>query len=186
MVIVFAGILLYNETDIKEQKREDCSMNEIKTTITVDEKDLFHFMLQHTYRCVGGALSLLFSIGAFILLLNCFATVDTSYKIILIICSALFTVINPLMLLQRARKQVKRNPAFSVPIEYIFTKKGFIMQQGEEKATAEWKDLWKIRDGKKYLFLYSNTVRANIIPKKQLGEQAGELSRLIKEGRRLR
>lgn len=160
-------------------------MNEIRANITVDAKDLFSFMLQHTYRCVGGVLSLLFSIGAFILLLNCFTTVDISYKIILIICSALFTVINPLMLLQRAKKQVKRNPGFSVPIEYTFTKKGFTMQQGEEKATAEWKDLWKIRDGKHYLYLYGNTVRANIIPKKQLGDQAQELSKMIKEGRRL-
>ena len=160
-------------------------MNEIRANITVDAKDLFSFMLQHTYRCVGGVLSLLFSIGAFILLLNCFTTVDISYKIILIICSALFTVINPLMLLQRAKKQVKRNPGFSVPIEYTFTKKGFTMQQGEEKATAEWKDLWKIRDGKHYLYLYGNTVRANIIPKKQLGDQAQELSKMRKEGRRL-
>ncbi|MBP3543304.1 MAG: YcxB family protein [Lachnospiraceae bacterium] len=160
-------------------------MNEIKATITVNVKDLFSFMLQHAYRCVGGVLSLLFSIGAFILLLNCFTEVDTAYKIILIISSLLFTVVNPLMLLRRAQKQVKRNPVFSTPIEYTFTKKGFTMQQGEEKATAEWKDLWKVRDGKKYLYLYVNTVRANIIPKSQLGAQAQELSQMIKEARKL-
>lgn len=160
-------------------------MNEIKATITVNAKDLFSFMLQHTYRCVGGVLSLMFSIGAFILLLNCFTEVDTAYKIILIISSLLFTVINPLMLLRRAQKQVKRNPGFSTPIEYTFTQKGFTMQQGEEKATAEWKDLWKVRDGKKYLYLYGNTVRANIIPKSQLGGQAQELSQMIKEARKL-
>ena len=74
----------------------------------------------------------------------------------MIISSLLFTVINPIMLLRRAQKQVKRNPGFSTPIEYTFTKKGFTMQQGEEKATAEWKDLWKVRDGKKYLYLYRN------------------------------
>lgn len=160
-------------------------MGEIKATITTDVRDLYSFMLQHTYRCAGGVLSLLFSIGAFILLLNCFTAVGTEYKIILVICSALFTIINPLMLWQRAKRQVKRNPGFCAPIEYTFTGKGFTMQQGETKATAEWRDLWKIRDGKKYLYLYGNTVRANIIPKKQLGAQAQELSRMIKEGRRL-
>ncbi|MBO5278128.1 MAG: YcxB family protein [Lachnospiraceae bacterium] len=157
---------------------------EIKASVTVNGKDLFCFMLQHTYRCVGGVLSLLFSLGAFVLLLKCFTTVDTAYKIILILSSLLFTVINPFLLYRRSMKQVKRNPAFTAPIEYTFTEKGFTMQQGEEKAGADWKDLWKVRDGKHYLYLYGNTVRANIIPKSQLGEQAQELSQLIKEARR--
>lgn len=158
--------------------------NEIKVSVTVNGKDLFNFMLQHTYRCVGGVLSLLFSLGSFILLLKCFSTVDTAYKIILLISSLLFTVINPFLLYRRSMKQVKRNPSFTAPMEYTFTNKGFTMQQGDETASVDWKDLWKIRDGKNYLYLYANTVRANIIPKKQMGEQAKELSRLIKEARR--
>lgn len=157
---------------------------EIKASITVTGKDLFFFMLQHTYRCVGGVLSLLFSVGAFLLLLNCFTEVDTAYKIILILSSLLFTVINPFLLYRRSVKQVKRNPGFMEPMEYTFTKKGFKMEQGGEKAEADWKDLWKVRDGSKYLYLYANTVRANIIPKNQLGEQAQELSQLIREARR--
>ena len=58
------------------------------------------------------------------------------------------------------------------------------MQQGKEQATALWSDLWKIRDGKKYLFLYGNTIRANIIPKNQLNGQQEEISKFIREGRK--
>ena len=157
---------------------------EIKATVTLTAQDLFCFMLQHTYRSVGGVLSLLFSLAAFGMLLYCFASVELPYQVILIISSLLFTVINPFLLYLRSRKQVKRNAGFCVPIEYTFTKKGFSMKQNGEQAKAMWSDLWRIRDGKKYLYLYGNSVRANIIPKSQLNGQAQELSQLIKESRK--
>lgn len=157
---------------------------EIKATVAVTAKDLFFFMLQHTYRSVGGVLSLLFSLASFCMLLYCFTTVELAYKIILIICSLLFTVVNPLLLYLRSAKQVKRNESFRIPIEYTFTKKGFTMRQGNEQAKALWSELWRIRDGKNYLYLYGNSVRANIIPKSQLNGQALEVSQLIKESRK--
>lgn len=159
---------------------------EIKANITVTANDLFCFMLQHTYRSFGGVLSLLFSLASFGMLLYCFTTVDTAYKIILIICSLLFTVINPLLLYLRSKKQAKRNAGFQLPIAYTFTEKGFTMQQGEEKADAAWKDLWRIRNGRKYLYLYGSTVRANIIPKSQLNGQEAEIAAWIKEARKIR
>ena len=157
---------------------------EIKVTITVTAKDLFWFMLQHTYRSVGGVLSLLFSLAAFGMLLYCFDSVDFPYQVVLIISSLLFTVINPFLLFLRSAKQVKKNAAFSVPIEYIFTKKGFTMQQGDQRADALWSDLWRVRDGKHYLYLYGNSIRANIVPKSQLNGQAQALSQLIKESQK--
>ena len=157
---------------------------EVKVTVTVTAKDLFWFMLQHTYRSVGGVLSLLFSLAAFGMLLYCFDSVDFPYQVVLIISALLFTVINPLLLFLRSVKQVKKNVGFSVPIEYIFTKKGFTMHQGEQKADALWSDLWRVRDRKRYLYLYGNSVRANIIPKSQLDGQAQLLSQLIKESRK--
>ncbi len=116
---------------------------EVKVTVTVTAKDLFWFMLQHTYRSIGGVLSLLFSLAAFGMLLYCFDSVDFPYQVVLIISALLFTVINPLLLFLRSVKQVKKNVGFSVPIEYIFTKKGFTMHQGEQKADALWSDLWR-------------------------------------------
>lgn len=157
---------------------------EIKASVTVTAKDLFCFMLQHTYRSVGGVLSLLFSVGALGLLLYCFDSVDWPYRVTLILASLLFTVINPFLLYRRSLKQVKRNPGFSVPIEYTFTRKGFIMKQGEGQAEALWSDLWRVRDGKHYLYLYGNSVRANIIPKNQLNGQAPKITQLIKESQK--
>lgn len=173
------GIIWISEVSTMEKETK-----EIQASITITAKDLFFFMLQHTYRSVGGALSLLFSIGAFFLLLRAFTTVELPYKVILIISSLLFTVINPFLLYLRSVKQVKRKEGFCKPILYTFTKKGFTMQQGKEQATALWSDLWKIRDGKKYLFLYGNTIRANIIPKNQLNGQQEEISKFIREGRK--
>lgn len=157
---------------------------EIKVSVTVTAKDLFWFMLQHTYRSVGGVLSILFSVGALGLLFYCFDSVDWPYRVTLIIASLLFTVINPCLLYRRSVRQVKRTPGFSEPIEYTFTKKGFAMKQGEGQAEALWSDLWRIRDGKRYLYLYGNSIRANIIPKSQLDGRASEITQLIKESQK--
>lgn len=154
---------------------------EIKVSIKVTGTDLYCFMLQHTYRSFGGIVSLVFSLGSFGLLLYSWSTVDLPYKVILIICSLLFTVIDPLMLYVRAVKQAAVKPGFKSPIDYVFTPNGFTMSQGGETAAAKWGDLWKIRDSKNYIFLYGNRIRANIVPKRQIGEQAGTVSGWIRE-----
>lgn len=156
--------------------------NTIQTSIKVTTKDMFFFMLQHTYRSVSGVCGLLFSAVSFAAMIRTWGTMDTSYTVLLAVCSALFTVINPLMLYTRSAKQVALNPAMKTPIIYTFSELGFTMKQGKEEAKAQYHNLYRVRNTKNYIYLYGTGTRANIISKKQLGGQAQAVTDMVKKG----
>lgn len=156
--------------------------NTIQVSIKVETMDMFFFMLQHTYRSVAGICGVLFSVSAFVILLWTWGTVNTSYTVLLVVCSALFTIINPLMLLTKSAKQIVLNPAMKTPILYLFGESAFTMRQGKEEATAEYRSLYRIRNTKNYIYLYGTGTRANIISKKQLGDQAQQVTELVMNG----
>lgn len=156
--------------------------NTIQVAIRVETTDMFFFMLQHTYRSIGGICGVLFSVMAFMVLLWTYGTVSTSYTILLVMCSALFTIINPIMLFTGSAKQVALNPSMKIPIIYTFGETGFTMKQGKEKASAEYVNLYRIRNTKNYIYLYGSKNRANIIAKKQLGLDAQKVTELVMNG----
>lgn len=156
--------------------------NTIQVSIRVETTDMFFFMLKHTYRSISGICGVLFSVIAFGVLLWTYGTVNISYTILLAVCSALFTIINPLMLFTKSAKQVVLNPAMKTPIVYTFGKTGFTMKQGKEEASAEYASLYRIRNTKNYIYLYGTGNRANIISKKQLGKDASTVTEWIRNG----
>lgn len=156
--------------------------NTVQVSIQVEVMDLFFFMLQHTYRSIAGICGVLFSVAAFFVLLWTWGTVNVSYMVLLAICSTLFTVINPIMLFIKSAKQVALNPVMKTPIIYLFGEKGFVMKQGKEEASAEYRSLYRVRNTKHYIYLYGTGNRANIISKKQLGAQAQKVAKLVVNG----
>lgn len=153
--------------------------NTVQASIKVTVNDMFFFMMQHTYRSFSGVCSLIFSFGALVIFFVTWGKVDISYTILLAVCSALFTIINPLMLYTRSAKQVALNPVMKTPIEYTFGEQCFLMKQGQGEAKADYKELYKIKNTKNYLYLYGTPTRANIISKKQLGEQEKVVTEMI-------
>lgn len=159
--------------------------NTIQISIKVTTKDMFFFMLQHTYCSVSGVCGLLFSVVSFAALIWMWGTVDTSYMVILAVCSTLFTVINPLMLYTRSVRQVALSPALKIPITYTFGEYDFTMKQGREEAKAQYHDLYKVKNTRNYIYLYGTRTRANIISKKQLGVQAQMVADMVTKGYRM-
>jgi len=160
----------------------ECMDNTIQISIRITTKDMFFFMFQHTYRSISGVCGLLFSVISFVALIRTWGTVDTSYSVILAISSALFTIVNPLMLYTRSARQVALNPAMKIPITYTFGELEFTMRQGKEEAKARYHDLYQIRNTKNYIYLYGTGTRANIIPKGQLGKQAQAVMDMVMKG----
>jgi len=162
----------------RREKMEDT----IQASIQVTTKDMFFFMLQHTYRSISGICGLLFSGVSLLVMIGTWGTVNASYTILLAICSTLFTIINPFMLYSRSVKQVALNPAIKTPITYCFGKLGFTMKQGKEEAQAQYRDLYKVRNTKNYIYLYGTGNKANIISKKQLKDQAQTVTEMVMKG----
>ena len=152
-----------------------------KVTVSVQMKTayMFDFLYWHSYSGMMGVLNYGFSLAAVVALACGFGKGNQMATIALIVLALLFTVINPLLLLQKADRQVKRVPMFHKPIEYTFDQKGFTVTQEEDSASAEWADVMLVRETKKTLVLYLGASNATVLPKEQCGEAITEIKSLL-------
>lgn len=152
-----------------------------EVTIRVQMKTpyMFEFLYWHSYHGFYGVLNYGFSLAALAALLFGFGKDDTIATVALIILACLFTVINPLLLLRKAAKQVKRVPMFQKPIEYTFDEKGFTVMQEAESAQAAWGDVVLVRETKNILALYLGAANAIVLPKAAGREEVAEIKKLL-------
>lgn len=154
---------------------------EVTISVKLSVKDMYYFMLRHTYTAVSGWFGIIISIAAFIMFIMGAGKEDQVMSLLLIFMSLLFTVINPVILFTKSWKQVKLNPMFQKPILYGFGKEGIEVAQDEERAEIFWKDVMKAICRKSYIIIYMSRVRAFILPVKQFEEEYPEILGMIKE-----
>lgn len=156
---------------------------EVKATVQLTAKQMFEFLMRHTYLTMGGFISVILSIGS--IAGFCFMVTKPNASIMylgaLLIIGLLFTVIQPCMIYKRAKKQVKQSEAINKPLEYVISKKGIDISQGDNKAFSPWNEIIKITSTKRIVMFYTSRVNAYIIPKGQIEEQMDTLKTLVRE-----
>ena len=146
-------------------------MDEIKFKIALKVNDLYYFMMHHYYSKPAGIIGLVLSIGSLVLLITRWNVTDATAKMLYFIIALLFTVINPLMLLTKAKAQIQRNKSdehLSVCL-------------GEERADVGWNQIIRVKDNGRELLVYMTAARAYIWPKDQLGEQYARVVACLKQ-----
>ncbi len=161
----------------------DYAENKVTVSVQMKTAYMFDFLYWHSYSGFMGIINYGFSLAAVVALCLGFGKGDAMATIALVVLALLFTVINPLLLLQKADKQVKRMPMFRNPILYSFDQKGFTVTQDGESAEAEWAEVVLVRETKKTLALYLGAANAIVLPKEECGEAMAEIKRLLKEAR---
>lgn len=149
---------------------------EIKLKVELNEKEMFNFMMKHTYSTISGYIGLLLSVCALIGFVMTVGNeeVTITYKLVLIFTALLFTVIQPLNLYFKSKSQVKNNESINKPLEYKFTDSLIHISQGEEQADYEWNQVTKVSASGLCLFLYVSKYRAFVLPRRCF--EKGELS----------
>ncbi len=156
-------------------------MNEIKFDTQVGWKDLYHFLMRHFYTSFSGIFGIVLSLAALVVLILNINKGEPFQLLILFVMASLFTVLQPLQMLQKAGNQIKRNPVFQNPLHYVVNKKGISVSQNGESSTIEWKEVRKIVETKKAFFVYMSTLNANVIPKEQINDAKDSFRKLVKE-----
>ena len=155
-------------------------MENINFEIHVTKKDLSNFMIYHNYHSLQGIIGLFISAAALVLLLVRFKDLDLTKLVILGFLVLAFTVLTPLLLMNKARTQVKRNQSFRKPIVYELSDTGFALSQGEAHVDIEWRNVYKVVSTGRSVVVYISTVRAFIWPIEQLGNQYGSIMEILK------
>lgn len=143
----------------------------INFSIQIKEKDLFHFLMRHFYGSFSGIIGVIISLAA--LALFAFGLIrgdmfDGTQQAMLFILASLFTIIQPLQLMVKAKGQVKRSPVKDKPLCYEVSGEGIYIRQEEEQATLPWEEIRRLVETPKAFFIYISSVNANILPKDQM------------------
>lgn len=154
---------------------------EVKIDVKLTEKEMFSFLMHHSYSSFGGYVGVALSICA---LMGLFYTwkmpaVTLAYKLVLLVTALLFTVIQPIMLYYKACRQIKRNESFRNVIQYKFNPSLIEISQDEAKISFEWNDVTKVTSNKKIVIIYIGRMRAFVLPKRCIGDRYNDLKELI-------
>lgn len=154
-------------------------MQEIKITVWMKVSNMYDFLLRYNYKGLTGMIGPVFSILAFVALCLSYTVLTRGQITLLIIASLLFTVINPLLILLKAIKQLKCNPSFREPFEYTLDKEKVIVKQKEETLPILWKDVQEVVETRVNIIVYLSKVRAFVLPKEDIGDRLLEVRELI-------
>lgn len=157
------------------------SSKEVSFSVQMKTSDMFDFLYWHSYHGFSGILNYALSFAGVAALLARSGKGKIGVTVMLVALALLFTVINPLSLLYKAARQIKRTPMFQKPLQYSFSKDGFRISQEEASESAEWESVVLLRETGKNIILYLGAANALVLPKAEIGDQLPELKQLIRE-----
>ena len=144
----------------------------LKITAHMSTPVLYDYMVHHSYTSAEGILGTCFGMLGVIIFLK------TSYPLYLVIGLLLIFYL-PVNLRYKAALAMNTNPAFKKPLEYEFTENGFTVRQGEESGEISWDKCTKAVSTRLSIVIYTGKKNASILPRKDIGDDLGELISLI-------
>lgn len=151
----------------------------ISFQVKIGVKDLYHFLMSYNYKSFGGIFGVLISIVCLIYLAISFQDNGSGANLLFLFLGLLFTVLQPLMLFQKAAQQATTSPAFREPLEYELNEEGIVISQKSEKVPVSWDAIVKVVEDKKQILIYTSRVNACIWPKGQFEDQVEEVKEMI-------
>jgi len=155
------------------------SFKEVKFSVQMKTIYMFDFLYWHSYHGITGIINYALSFAGIAALLAGFGKDNTMVTVMLVALASLFTVINPLLLLYKAARQVKKTPMFAKPLQYKFDTRGFSISQESNSDSAEWNTVVFLRETGKSIILYLGAANALILPKAEIGNKSEDLKKLI-------
>lgn len=143
----------------------------IMFSVQMTVKEVYKFTFYHVYHGFSGLFGLCLSLLAFVNLLVNFSELSNMGKSLMIIVAAWYTVLEPLMMISRAKAQVKRTKAYQKPLQYCVDESGITVSQDEESNTIAWNMLAKIVETKSQFLVYSSRIHSFVLPKSMMEGQ---------------
>ena len=155
------------------------SRKEVKITVQMTTAYLFDFLYWHSYHGMTGIINYVLSFAGIAALVAGFGKGNATVTAMLVLLALLFTVINPVSLLYKASRQMKRTAMFQKPLHYAFDENGFSISQEGTSDSAKWDAVIFLRETGKSIILYMGAANAIVLPKKEFGSQLADFKALL-------
>ena len=154
----------------------------MKFSIKMTPQDLYEFSMHNSYKGAMGLFNLLFTAGAFLTLVFTWnSDVVTAFqRVILFFCCTMFTIIQPMMLKSKSKKQAEQT-GFSAPVNLTITDDGIKVEQAGVKGELTWEKIWKVERIRTMMILKVGPSYGYLIPNRYFEEGTEkELTELLK------
>ncbi|MFH5835133.1 YcxB family protein [Proteiniclasticum sp. C24MP] len=134
--------------------------------------DLWQLSMYGIYKSMAGLINVIFTAAMALLTVKYWSEVSWYLRALLILGLSLFTLIQPLLIYRRAKRQVSGMPK---DMEIGFDEMGVHVKSGKEKSTVRWKKMKGVVKYPTLLVIYSSATRGYILNNKVLGKNRDAL-----------
>lgn len=155
-------------------------MEKIELDVKMTFADMYRFNLYHVYHGSQGILSILLAFLLALVSVLTWGDTDVLYNVLYLAAAVLILLYVPFSLRVRVKKQMKSAEVYQKPVHYLFDETGVTTSFGEQSVTMPWKQLYKIVSTRRMVLLYGGRIRANVVPRDQLGDSFEALYELAR------
>lgn len=155
-------------------------MKKIEIDIKMTFDDMYRFNLYHVYHNSQGILSIVLAVMLVLISILTWGESNVAYNVLYLLAAVMLIIYVPLNLRSRVKKQMNSTDAYQKPIHYTFDESGITTSFADQSVTMPWKQLYKIVSTKRMVLLYGGRIRANVIPRDQLGDAYDALYELAR------
>lgn len=140
--------------------------------------DVWQVFMYNVYSSFTGIVNVMCIISSFILLVSLWKTAPDWMKYVLLLFCALFTVIQPLVLYGRAKKQLTEN---NPEVEISFDNKGIHIESEGKAQSKKWNDVFYAIVKPTLIIIYTDNQHGYIISNRVTGSSRNELVKILKD-----
>lgn len=146
----------------------------VEFDINLNEKDLYQFSMYHNYTSFQGILSIFVGIAAFVAAVITREQVDPMYTVLYIFFGIAILLYMPITLRMSTRHQMAKSEQLKQTLHYRIDEEGITVMQREQTAVLPWNQVYRLKETKGNILIYSTRINAFIFPKEQLKSEAYE------------
>lgn len=138
--------------------------------------DLWQLSMYGIYRSIVGLVNVIFTGAMIVLLVTFWADVSWMYRILMLLGASLFTVIQPLVIYHRAKKQLS---GLNRSMEIGFDDHGVHVRSDKEKSSIKWRNIKGVAKQPTLVIVYSSATHGFILTNKVLGKDKEAFYRYV-------
>lgn len=154
---------------------------ELKIKSKITAKELWDFLLHHTYSSIWGFTGILISICALLAFIQmCISGGSIFTRCFLIVTALLFLAVQPLRLYIQAQKLMLNDKGYMEPIEFLFNSAGITLTQKEDTAFYAWHNIRKVISTRKIVAIYADNKKVFKIARRDMTDNFEKLRDIMR------
>ncbi|WP_313126947.1 YcxB family protein [Proteiniclasticum ruminis] len=140
-------------------------------------KDLWKISMYNIYHSMAGMVNVIFTIAMILLSIRYFTQVDMILKILLLLGLSIFTVVQPVLIYLRAKKQVEGLPE---GMKIALDDKGIHVEKSGQRSILRWSKVQGIKRYPFLLIIFASGGQGYILSNDTLGKEKETLYSFVK------